>query len=451
MFALRLHNVCIRFALLPTLRHAAQGVRAFTALFTTAAVLIAGVASAECPFTVSGLGATPTAASDGLLLVRNALNVSGAALTAGTGSTRVPADVANDITANAQRLDVNGSGGFDPTDAAIITRYLMGFRGDALIPGGAGAGATRTFAEIQSFIERGCLAPTPAGRTGQFSYFFNNEIFGVNMTNAVSQLRITDNDFLLKYVGHTLGPNNALIVAFNVDNIGNRSQVYIYRADNTLETSYEFPFRFASAPTISPDGQIIGYNLLVQSGQLGVPSSEYTGFFARSNGTQIALFNGYFGFNWLADGRPIVKGTSGLIVANSVTTLNAGTTIPNTTDAQNFSTSPDGSKVAFTASASGAAQRHIYMINIDGTGRRQVTTSRIGEETQVIFSPNGSELAFTSDNGSCGTTVFVNASLMQLIPANAATVLDVTASDTAYALPIAGRIRTCATATISWR
>jgi hypothetical protein len=47
--------------------------------------------------------------------------------------------------------------------------------------------------------------------------------------------------------------------------------------------------------------------------------------------------------------------------------------------------------------------------------------------------------------------VFVNASLMQLIPANAATVLDVAASDTAYALPIAGRIRACATATISWR
>jgi hypothetical protein len=106
---------------------------------------------------------------------------------------------------------------------------------------------------------------------------------------------------------------------------------------------------------------------------LGVPSSEYIGFFARTNGAQIALFNGYFSFDWLADGRPIVKGSSGLIVANSVTTLNAGTTIPSTTDAQNFSTSPDGNKVAFTASASGAAQRHIYMINTDGTGRRQVT------------------------------------------------------------------------------
>ncbi len=124
------------------------------------ALLAATIVQAQCPFMVSGNSATATATvSDALLLNRASRGATDVALTAGTGTARTAEAILVDADNTALRLDVNGSGVFDTTDAAIITRYVLGFRGDALIPGGAGAGAwaTRnTGAQIQAFIDGGC-------------------------------------------------------------------------------------------------------------------------------------------------------------------------------------------------------------------------------------------------------------------------------------------------------
>jgi hypothetical protein len=114
-------------------------------------------ASAQCPFNVSGISSTATVAADALLLSRIARGAADAALTTGTGATRTSDAMRVAVDNTALRLDVNDSGVFDTADAAIITRYVLGFRGDALIAGGAGAHAKRaTGAAIQSFIENGC-------------------------------------------------------------------------------------------------------------------------------------------------------------------------------------------------------------------------------------------------------------------------------------------------------
>jgi G8 domain len=113
---------------------------------------------AQCPFNVSG-ASTATAANDGLLLVRVALGLRDSTLIAKVVTSATPEAIIAGMASTEPRIDVNGSGAFDETDAAIIVRYLMGFRNDALIHGGASAGALRkTGSEIQNFIDDQCVA-----------------------------------------------------------------------------------------------------------------------------------------------------------------------------------------------------------------------------------------------------------------------------------------------------
>ena len=83
------------------------------------------------------------AGTDGLLIMRYLLNMTGSALTTGaTGPTAARTDpVALLAHLNAMRsaLDVDGNTIVDPaTDGVLILRYLLGFRGSALIAGAVG-------------------------------------------------------------------------------------------------------------------------------------------------------------------------------------------------------------------------------------------------------------------------------------------------------------------------
>jgi hypothetical protein len=425
------------------------------AAFAIVVALLANFAAAQCPFSVSGLP-NLSAASDGLLFIRAAANVAAINLTPGTGTQRSGQDVLSFIATSNARLDVNGSGAFDAFDAAIITRYLFGFLDDRLVlPNeGAGPGATRDATQILAYIQGGCAPPIVNTRSGYVSYYFNNDMFDINMssTPALRQLRITDNDFDLKYVGHAIGSNREIIVAYNVGFTGNSSKVEIYSATGALENSYFYSARLTSAPKFSPDAQTYGLNVEVQSGQLGVPSTLQTFFFARSTGNSVAGFSGTILFDWLPDGRLALGLLQGIVIFPSLSNTSNGTLIPNTQTATTFSVSPLGNKVAFVArpGGSGQAPRQIYMVDIDGNNSRQVTTTRTGQVVQAVFSPNGGELLLRNDACPSGV-VFVDAGLIQIIPSNAATTLDVTDSDKTYALATNDRTSVCTSAPISWR
>ena len=58
--------------------------------------------------------------------------------------------------------------------------------------------------------------------------------------------------------------------------------------------------------------------------------------------------------------------------------------------------SPDGKRVAFSATAEGASSQDIYVINVDGTGLRRVTTHP-DIDTAPTWSPSGTQIAFTSN------------------------------------------------------
>lgn len=88
------------------------------------------------------------ALTDGLLVNRYLMGLSGAALingAVGTGATRVAAsDLGAYLLDIKPFLDIDGNGQADAaTDGLLITRYLFGLRGPSLIAGAIGAGATR--------------------------------------------------------------------------------------------------------------------------------------------------------------------------------------------------------------------------------------------------------------------------------------------------------------------
>jgi hypothetical protein len=126
------------------------------ALSIVAALGVAG-SHAQCPFLVSGL-TTARATTDGLLFIRAAQALTASPLTAATGTTLTGADIQSAISSSLAQIDLNDSGRFDLFDASMIIRYLLGFRGDGLVAGSAGAGAQRQTGEaVQSYIDGGCV------------------------------------------------------------------------------------------------------------------------------------------------------------------------------------------------------------------------------------------------------------------------------------------------------
>ena len=107
---------------------------------------------------VDGNG-TYDALTDGLLVLRWLFGLTGPSLVngaIGTGATRTTStDVIAYLNSVRPVLDVDGNGQFDAlTDGLMIIRYLFGLRGNSLIVGAVGTGATRTTAAaIETYIQ----------------------------------------------------------------------------------------------------------------------------------------------------------------------------------------------------------------------------------------------------------------------------------------------------------
>lgn len=102
------------------------------------------------PLDVDGNGSVD-ALTDGLLVMRYLFAFRGEALVTGAlgpGATRTtPTEIEAYIVAHATALDVDDNGRADAlTDGLLILRYLFGFRGDALVDRAIGAGSRRTTA-----------------------------------------------------------------------------------------------------------------------------------------------------------------------------------------------------------------------------------------------------------------------------------------------------------------
>ena len=131
-----------------------------------------GGANAACPFDLDG-DTIVSATTDGLLALRLMNNMTEATLR--TNASTAP--IAPRASAAAMRgfagsqllaFDFDGDGRVLPaTDGAILMRWLLGIRGDALVAGAVAAGAPRnTGALVAAFINNGC---SPIGTVKTFT------------------------------------------------------------------------------------------------------------------------------------------------------------------------------------------------------------------------------------------------------------------------------------------
>jgi len=98
------------------------------------------------------------ALTDGLLIIRYLFGLTGTSLTngaIGTSATRTtPTDIVGYLDSIKPKLDVDGNGQSDAlTDGLMLIRYLFGLRGASLTAGAIGTGATRTGAQIETYIQ----------------------------------------------------------------------------------------------------------------------------------------------------------------------------------------------------------------------------------------------------------------------------------------------------------
>lgn len=117
--------------------------------------------STACAMDVDGDGAR-LAMTDGVLILRRMLGMTGAALTNGATHACVPRTAVGISAAiNLTYYDVDGDGQTLPeTDGLILLRALLGFRGDALIADAIGTNATRkTATDVRNFLVGSCYLP----------------------------------------------------------------------------------------------------------------------------------------------------------------------------------------------------------------------------------------------------------------------------------------------------
>ena len=97
--------------------------------------------------------------TDGVLILRRMLGMTGAALTNGATHACVPRTAVGIASAiNLTYYDIDGDGQTLPaTDGLLMLRAMLGFRGDALIAGAVSPTATRkTYVDIRSFFYGNC-------------------------------------------------------------------------------------------------------------------------------------------------------------------------------------------------------------------------------------------------------------------------------------------------------
>ncbi len=98
------------------------------------------------------------ALTDGLLLVRYLFGLTGPELTGSAIGSQATRTTAMQIMPFLDRmnpaLDVDANGSAEPaTDGVMLIRHLFGLRGSALTAGAIGTGATRTTAQIETYIQ----------------------------------------------------------------------------------------------------------------------------------------------------------------------------------------------------------------------------------------------------------------------------------------------------------
>lgn len=246
--------------------------------------------------------------------------------------------------------------------------------------------STRAVALLASLVVFGCTDNnTGGGLNGTIYYQDIQDGFVYKMTLADAKMTKLIAGF---YPNRT--PQGSFIyvnggdLAESSDGVQVRT---IIKANVNNATKSDDNFAF---PALSPDGQLIAYNTL----------SNLLYVCRRDSGQIVSSFTetppggGLTGWekpSWTADGRIVVAGqlgTPGIYISDAAfTTLTRFD--PNLNQPSDAKAAPKGVAVVFEANS------HVWTLNLDGTGLKQLTDGNRQEKMPTWSADGGSVAAFT--------------------------------------------------------
>ncbi len=140
-------------------------------------------------------------------------------------------------------------------------------------------------------------------------------------------------------------------IAFTSDRDGNR-EIYVMNADGTNQVRLTDNHGADSHPVWSPDGKKIAFVSQKQNGSFAI-------FLMNADGTD----------------------------RTEITPLNSSTA--------SLSWSPDGGKIAFDDASVVSASIDIFVVNLDGSGRQNLTADHTHLDLTPVWSPDGSKILFS--------------------------------------------------------
>jgi Tol biopolymer transport system component len=170
-----------------------------------------------------------------------------------------------------------------------------------------------------------------------------------------------------------LGPSGYRVMVMNVDGSGLHQIGRVHGGQPAAQWS--------------PDGSLVAYGGAPQ-GILDVVAPDGSGL------RNIATDNHGYGFSWSPNGREIVYGGEDTLQAVSV--ASGGRRTIAQARVWDVTWSPDGSKIAFTTSASG---QNVWIVRQDGAPARNVFFAEGGTDTPK-WSPDSKAIAFGAEPGS---------------------------------------------------
>lgn len=175
-----------------------------------------------------------------------------------------------------------------------------------------------------------------------------------------------------------------------LDDDAHDSELVIFGRDGRALARFGRADYIHGAPMLSPDNSRLAFEY--SSYDEGDPSGVDVLNITDRSGNILQRYNGVSWWAWLPDGGLLVAGGDSIsLIGADLGAPRLVRQFPGDTPTDP-AVSPDGRQAAFGLGDRSLLKNHVYVMDLDGSGLRQLTTSYLNEDTPA-WSPDGSRIA----------------------------------------------------------